>query len=73
MERTPYLVLSSLERGADIRRRLENIGLTPALIDVLKNIEEKSRPPDVGGGRKMPFTGLGPVGGNVLVKLHFWW
>ena len=56
-----------------MRRRLENIGLTPALIDVLKNIEEKSRPPDVGGGRKMPFTGLGPVGGNVLVKLHFWW
>jgi len=27
--------------------------------------------PDVGWGRKMPFTGLGPVGGNVLVKLHF--
>ena len=28
-------------------------------------------PPDVGRGRKMPLARLGPVGGNVLVQLHF--
>ena len=28
-------------------------------------------PPDVGRGRKVPLARLGPVGGNVLVQLHF--
>ena len=68
MDLTPYLVRSSLERGEDIRRRLQKLIIEYGSITTHHHSQTV---PDVRRCTKVSFAAFRPVGGNVFVKFHF--